>query len=70
MIALCAGSGMERTFPSSGDGEETADEEVWGDLGKGAFQGEKREELRLEVVQGVLGTGGTGGWCDEQVSSL
>ena len=69
MIALCAGSGSERTFRTE-NVEEIGDEEIWDNMGKQAFKGDNGEELRREVVQGVLGTGGTGGWCDSEVSFL
>ncbi len=68
VIALCAGSGMARTITISGEGEESGDEEKWDTVGKKAFRGEKGAEVRREVVEGVLSGGGTGGWCDEQVS--
>jgi len=59
---------MARTITISGEGEESGDEEKWDTVGKKAFRGEKGAEVRREVVEGVLSGGGTGGWCDEQVS--
>lgn len=49
------------------DEEGQADEAEWVTLGKAAFDGEKGEEVRRDVVEGVLAAGSSG-WCDEQVN--
>lgn len=51
------------------DEEGQADEAEWAALGKAAFGGEKGEEVRRDVVEGVLAAGSSG-WCDEQVSIM
>ena len=68
VIALCAGSGMARRSPVSGEAEDSEDEEKWAGLGTAAFKSVKGGEARREIVEGVLEGGGTGGWYDEQVS--
>lgn len=67
VIALCAGSGISKRTPMSGEAEDGGDEEKWEGMGREAFPGEKGAEMRRDVVEGVLEGGGTG-WCDEQVS--
>ena len=57
--SLCAGSGM----PSP----KLEDDEDWESKGSIAFSGDEGEDGRRIVVEGVLGTEGMGGWCDEQV---
>lgn len=49
-------------------GEEGGDEGKWEEVGKAAFVGEKGQDLRRDVVEGVLAAQGMAGWCDEQVS--
>ena len=53
---------------SSGQEGELGDGHDWERLGKGAFGGEEGSEMRRTVLEGVLGPGGTMGWCEEQVS--
>lgn len=69
MIALCADT-VTRSSPVGAEAEEGGDGDKWNDLGKGGFKGENGGEVRRAVVEGVLSGGGTGGWCDEQVSRL
>lgn len=63
--ALCGGSGLDRKDTAGAD--EVGDED-WRKAGEETFKSESGEELRKEVVEGVLGEGGMSGWCDEQVS--
>lgn len=51
------------------DEEGQADKAEWVALGKAAFSGEKGEEARRDVVEGVLAAGSSG-WCDEQVGIM
>jgi hypothetical protein len=59
VTSLCAGSGMENA-----PAVEDATEVDWETLGKEAFQD---DDVRLDVVKGVLVQDGMGGWCEEQV---
>jgi COP9 signalosome complex subunit 4 len=69
VMALCGGGGLaEKDKRISGGGEEGGDEIKWEDEGRAAFSGEKGEEVRREVVKGVLEAQGMAGWCEEQVS--
>jgi len=69
VIALCSGSGFERTGSISTENDDLGDENKWIMMGRDAFEGNKGEEIRRDIVVGVLSGGNTGGWCDEQVSS-
>jgi COP9 signalosome complex subunit 4 len=70
VIALAAGSGLPKNKSTAltTDEEGSADISTWEKLGDESFSGEKGEEIRMEVVEGVLQAGGISGWCEEQVS--
>ncbi|WWD19908.1 hypothetical protein CI109_104377 [Kwoniella shandongensis] len=72
VTALCAGTTLPRTGTAalSLDEEGSSDVEKWDAIGKEAFNGTKGEEVRRDVVEGVLGQGGISGWCDEQITVL
>ncbi|TYJ52145.1 hypothetical protein B9479_007270 [Cryptococcus floricola] len=71
LVAVTAGTTLElkgtATIPLDEEGE--GDKAKWEELGKQAFQGEKGEEARREVVEGILQGGNLGG-SDEQVAVL
>jgi COP9 signalosome complex subunit 4 len=68
VMALCGGSTISEKDKKISGGDEGGDESKWEEAGKAAFQGEKGEDVRREVVEGVLDAPGMAGWCDEQVS--
>lgn len=70
VISLCSGTSMEKTGTASIslDEEGLNDKSKYEDLGKNAFSGDKGEEVRGNIVEGVLSGGGLSGWCDDQVS--
>ncbi|WVW86469.1 hypothetical protein I302_108517 [Kwoniella bestiolae CBS 10118] len=72
VISLCAGTSMEKKGTSALplDEDLTNDQPRLEELGQEAFSGEKGEEVRRDVVEGVLGGGGLSGWCDEQTTVL
>ncbi|WWC92001.1 uncharacterized protein L201_006955 [Kwoniella dendrophila CBS 6074] len=72
VISLCSGTSMEKkgTASISLDEEGINDKSRYEDLGTQAFKGEKGEEIRRDVVEGVLSGGGLSGWCDEQTTVL
>lgn len=61
VAALCAGSGLDNV-PAA----EDAGDVDWVQLGEQAFTG-TGEDVRSDVVRGVLDEEGMGGWCEEQV---
>lgn len=71
LVALLAGTTVAQkgTAKVPLDEEGQADEAEWVALGKAAFSGEKGEEARRDVVEGVLAAGSSG-WCDEQVGIM
>ncbi|OWZ63432.1 COP9 signalosome complex subunit 4 [Cryptococcus neoformans] len=71
LVALLAGTTVAQkgTAKVPLDEEGQADEAEWVALGKAAFSGEKGEEARRDVVEGVLAAGSSG-WCDEQITVL
>jgi COP9 signalosome complex subunit 4 len=62
--ALSGGVSLARKS-SSDDAEE---EGKWLQIGSEVFSGEKGNEIRGEVVDGILESEGMAGWCEEQVS--
>jgi hypothetical protein len=50
-------------------GDDVAEEKKWADTGAEVFKGENGQEMRKEVVEGVLVPGGLATWCEEQASS-
>ena len=67
VLALNSGSGLDI---SALNVEQNEDDETWQKLGRDAFQGEKGEANRMDVVDGALQGSQGSGWCDEQVSFL
>ena len=67
VTALCAGTGLPSKVMGDTEVERAVDAGEWERLGREAFAGEKGREVRGEVVDGVLGSGGVSGWCDDQV---
>ncbi|WWC95077.1 hypothetical protein V866_001929 [Kwoniella sp. B9012] len=72
VIALCAGTSMDKKGTSAIplDEELSNDQAKYEDLGERAFKSENGEEIRRDVVEGVLSGGGLSGWCDEQTTVL
>ncbi|KAI9634212.1 putative COP9 signalosome complex subunit 4 [Dioszegia hungarica] len=70
VMALCGGSTISEKDKKISGGDEGGDESKWEEAGKAAFQGEKGEDVRREVVEGVLDAPGMAGWCDEQTTVL
>ena len=74
VLALCAGSGFDiksvSGYTPAEDAVNEQDISHWTSLGTSAFATERGEEVRKEVVEGVVEGGASAGWCDEQVSGL
>lgn len=68
VLALCGGRNVSTKEKGTVGGEEGVDEGKWEEMGKVAFDGDKGEDVRRDIVEGVLGDQGMAGWCEEQVS--
>lgn len=74
VLALCAGSGFDiksvAGYTPAEDAVNEQDISHWTSLGTSAFGTDRGEEVRKDVVEGVVDGGASAGWCDEQVSGL
>lgn len=68
VLALCAGSGVSEKVLNYVLADSSIERQKWESLGQNAFKGDRGEEVRGEVVDGVLAGGSGSGWCDDQVS--
>ncbi|WWC64888.1 uncharacterized protein I303_107502 [Kwoniella dejecticola CBS 10117] len=72
VIALCAGTSMDTTGTASItlDDEGSGENQQFMQAGINAFKSSEGEEVRRDVVEGVLAGGNLSGWCEEQTTVL
>ncbi|KAK1922282.1 hypothetical protein DB88DRAFT_390410 [Papiliotrema laurentii] len=74
VLALCAGSGFDiKSVAGCTPAEDAGNEQDishWTSLGTSAFGTDRGEEVRKDVVEGVVDGGASAGWCDEQMTVL